>query len=383
MTQLLGIPLDLLAKILVIITVIIIGSVVVLAIRNRIFFKIGVRNIPRRRTQMVLIVFALMLSTTLLTGVLATGDVIEAGVQTVAVYNLGTVDETITGGHGALGTFDDYTYRRALDVERQDPNIAAVGAALVENNLLVADETSRQVRSSVTALALLPNTEKGFGGMKDINTGKTDAISALGPNEVYLNQTMATLTNAHVGDTLYLYSQRWEGKRYQMQVRGIVADGGLVGQTPYILSQYSTFLHIEGYRDALSEIYIALRNPNDPGGVDISDQVQQELRHAMPGDSNAHVSEVKEAGVKAAQTADDIFSRIFGLFALFALSIGLLLIFLIFVLLAAERRAEMGMARAIGVQRRHLVLMYVFEGTVYDLISSFVGLVVGTSAGAG
>ncbi|HEV2473380.1 MAG TPA: FtsX-like permease family protein, partial [Chthonomonadales bacterium] len=29
------------------------------------------------------------------------------------------------------------------------------------------------------------------------------------------------------------------------------------------------------------------------------------------------------------------------------------------------------------------VLMYVFEGTVYDLISSFVGLVVGTSAGAG
>jgi putative ABC transport system permease protein len=382
MTRLLGIPLDLLAKILVIITVLIIGGVLVLAIRNPIFFKIGVRNIPRRRTQMVLIVFALMLSTTLLTGVLATGDVIEAGVQTVAVYNLGSVDETITGGHGALGTFDDYTYRRAVDDERQDSNIAAVGAALVENNLLVADETSRQVRSSVTALAIIPNTEKGFGGMQDINTRKTDAISALGQDEVYLNQTVATLLNAHAGDTLYLYSQRWEGKRYEMHVRGIVADGGLVGQTPYILSQYTTFLHIEGYTDALSEIFISLRNPNDPGGVDVSDQVQDELRDAMPGDSNAHVSEVKEAGVKAAQTADDIFSRIFGLFALFALSIGLLLIFLIFVLLAAERRGEMGMARAIGVLRRHLVLMYVFEGTVYDLISSFVGLVVGTSAGA-
>src|SRR5712691_6981849 len=165
-----------------------------------------------------------------------------------------------------------------------------------------------------------------------------------------------------------------------MLVRGIVTDGGLIGQTPYILSQYTTFLHIEGYRDAISEVYISLRNPNDPGGVDVSEQVENELRHAIPGD--VHVSEVKEAGVKAAQTADDLFSRIFGLFALFALSIGLLLIFLIFVLLAAERRAEMGMARAIGVQRRHLVLMYVFEGTVYDLVSSFIGLFIGLGIGA-
>lgn len=379
MTQLLGIPLDTLAKILVIITAVIIGGVLLLALGNRIFFKIGVRNIPRRRAQMVLIVCALMLSTTLLTGVLATGDVIEAGVQTVAVYNLGSVDETITGGHGPLGTFDDYAYHQALRVARRDHNIAAVGAALVENNLLVADETSRQVRSKVTALGIIPGSEQGFGGMKNINGKETETIRALAPNEVYLNQTAATLMNAHAGDTVYLYSQRWPGKRYQMHVRGIVADGGLVGQLPYILGQYETFLKIENYRDAISDVYISLRNPNDPGGVDVSEQVEDELRDVIPYD--VHVSEVKEAGVKAARTADDIFSRIFGLFALFALSIGLLLIFLIFVLLAAERRAEMGMARAIGVQRRHLVLMYVFEGTVYDLISSFVGLLIGTGAG--
>lgn len=380
MTQLLGIPLDTLAKILAAITALIIIGVAIMAIRNRIFFKIGVRNIPRRRAQMVLIVCALMLSTTLLTGVLATGDVIEAGVQTVAVYNLGSVDETITGGHGPLGTFDDYVYYRSLAVQRSDPNIAAVGAALVENNLLLADYTSRQVRSKVTALAIIPGSEKGFGGMQDTVTHKTDTISALGPDEVYLNQTTATLMNAHAGDTIYVYSQRWPGRRYEMHVRGIVADGGLVGQLPYLLSQYSTFLHIEGYRDAISEVFIHLRNSTDPGGVNVSDQVESELTAAIPGD--VHVSEVKEAGIQAAQTADDLFSRIFGLFALFALSIGLLLIFLIFVLLAAERRAEMGMARAIGVQRRHLVLMYVFEGTVYDLVSSFIGLVIGTSAGA-
>src|SRR5271157_1929583 len=95
MTQLFGIPLDTLSNVLLIITLVIVGVVVLLALTNVIFFKIGVRNIPRRRLQMVLIVFALMLSTTLLSSVLATGNIITATVQSVAVYNLGNVDEIV------------------------------------------------------------------------------------------------------------------------------------------------------------------------------------------------------------------------------------------------------------------------------------------------
>src|SRR6266566_6726736 len=98
MTQLFGIPLDTLTTILLVI----IGAVVLLAISNAIFFKIGARNIPRRRAQMVLIVFALMLSTTLLSSVLATGDVMNAAVQGVAIYNYGNIDEIVEGGHGDI-----------------------------------------------------------------------------------------------------------------------------------------------------------------------------------------------------------------------------------------------------------------------------------------
>src|SRR5258707_15249709 len=108
MSQLFGIQLDALTNILLIITCAIIVGVVLLAIGNAIFFKIGVRNIFRRRTQMLLIIFALMLSTTLLSSVLATGDVITSAVQTVAVYNLGNVDETIQTGNS--GFFDDRYY---------------------------------------------------------------------------------------------------------------------------------------------------------------------------------------------------------------------------------------------------------------------------------
>ena len=59
---------------------------------------------------MFLIVFALMLSTTLLSSVLATGDVMTSAVQSVAVYNWGNIDEIVEGGHGALGTFPQAVY---------------------------------------------------------------------------------------------------------------------------------------------------------------------------------------------------------------------------------------------------------------------------------
>src|SRR6266568_2950203 len=377
MTQLFGIPIDTLTTILLTATLVIIGVVVLLALSNAIFFKIGVRNIPRRRTQMVLIVFALMLSTTLLSSVLATGDVITTAVQTVAVYNLGNVDETIEGGHGALGFYSDGVYYQLRERASRDPDIAAVGAAMLEPGLLVADSTSRQVRSKVTALAIIPGSEQGFGGMQNDNGRGHLTIYALGAHEVYLNHTAAVLLNARPGDTIYLYSKRWPGQRYQEQVAAIVGDGGLVGQLPYILSNIQIFRDIEQREDDITHVFIA--NRGGANGVDLSASVTQSLRQWIPGD--VHVTQVKQQGVQNSQKAEDIFSRVFALFALFALAIGLLLIFLIFVLLAAERRAEMGMARAIGVLRRHLVLMYVFEGTIYDLISSFIGLFIGLGIG--
>src|SRR6266702_3393818 len=208
MTQLFGIPLDTLTIILLAITISIIVGVGLLALTNAIFFKIGVRNIPRRRTQMMLIVFALMLSTTLLSSVLITGDIITAAVQTVAVSNLGNVDETIEGGSGSLGFFDDNIYFQLRNQLRDDPNIAAIGAALIEPDLLIADVSSRQVRSKVIGLAVIPGSEQGFGGIQDDSGKGQHRIADLQPNEVYLNHTVAILLNAHAGDTLYLYSKR-------------------------------------------------------------------------------------------------------------------------------------------------------------------------------
>jgi ABC-type antimicrobial peptide transport system permease subunit len=380
MTQLFGIPLDTLMWVLLVITGSIMLVVMLLALSNAIFFKVGVRNIPRRRLQMVLIVFALMLSTTLLSAVLATGDVITTTVQSVAVYNWGNIDEIIEGGHGPLGAYPDSVYYRLVRRAQHNSDIAAIAAALREQDLLVADQTSRQVRSQVTALGIIPGSERGFGGMLDVTSKKRLSITSLKPDQVYLNQTTAQLLNAHLGDTLYLYAKRWPGQRYTLHVAGVVINGGLVGDNPYLLSTIQTFHTIEGNDDIINQVFISNRGGGGISGVSLSNSVTDTLNHWLP--PYVHVIQVKQNGIHASQLAENIFGRIFALFALFALAIGLLLIFLIFVLLAAERRPEMGMVRAIGAQRGQLVLMFLFEGVVYDLLSSFVGLLSGVGLGA-
>ncbi|MFQ5472973.1 MAG: ABC transporter permease, partial [Dehalococcoidia bacterium] len=67
----------------------------------------------------------------------------------------------------------------------------------------------------------------------------------------------------------------------------------------------------------------------------------------------------------------------FLLFGLFSIAAGVLLIVMIFVMLAAERKSEMGMARAVGTKRSHLVEMFMSEGMAYNVIAAMVGAALG------
>lgn len=61
---------------------------------------------------------------------------------------------------------------------------------------------------------------------------------------------------------------------------------------------------------------------------------------------------------------------------------GMLLLILLVILLATERRAELGISRAVGLQRGHLVQLLLFEGCGYALIAALFGLFLGIGATA-
>ena len=67
----------------------------------------------------------------------------------------------------------------------------------------------------------------------------------------------------------------------------------------------------------------------------------------------------------------------FTTFGSFSIAAGILLIFLVFVMLATERRGELGIQRAIGTRRGHLVETFTFEGAAYDLAAALVGALLG------
>src|SRR6187397_2010917 len=110
--------------------------------------------------------------------------------------------------------------------------------------------------------------------------------------------------------------------------------------------------------------------------VALSDEVAQKLGPTLQA-HQLEVKTIKQDAIEAADEAGSAFMAFFTTFGSFSIAAGILLIFLIFVMLAAERRGELGIARAVGTRRGHLVQMFTFEGATYDLIAAAVGALLG------
>ena len=95
------------------------------------------------------------------------------------------------------------------------------------------------------------------------------------------------------------------------------------------------------------------------------------------------VDDQKNDSVKLAERVATGVTTIFSIFGSFSIMVGMLLIFLVFVLLAAARSTELGMARAVGLKRRDLIQLFTYEGTIYAFLAAVVGTVVGVGLSFG
>ena len=85
-------------SIMAVLLAIFLATIVVVAVqslRNRIMFKLGLRNIPRRLGQTVLIIVGVMLSTVIMSAALGTGDTISFSIRHETLESLGPIDEII------------------------------------------------------------------------------------------------------------------------------------------------------------------------------------------------------------------------------------------------------------------------------------------------
>src|SRR5205823_14870129 len=75
------------------------------------------------------------------------------------------------------------------------------------------------------------------------------------------------------------------------------------------------------------------------------------------------------------------FTQMFTTMGSFGVIAGLLLLVQLFVMLAAERKPELGMARAVGMRRSWLVGGFATEGWMYALAATVLGAIAGTGLG--
>src|SRR5579862_3295120 len=213
-----------LSRALVLSTLLALVALLAIAIRRPYLARIGLRSIGRRRVRTLLIVGGLMLSTTFIAASLLVDDTVTLAVKSVAVYNLGRIDEDVTLAGGQERLFPAFEAQPVADALAGDANVAGVAPTLHLANLLVADETSRQVRGGVAGFGF---DASGAGPLGDLRTatGAAAPPGALNAGELYLNAGLQQALDARPGDQLELYAANWAGKRYGFHVRAVVGGG--------------------------------------------------------------------------------------------------------------------------------------------------------------
>ncbi len=103
-------------------------SVAWVAWRQTVVFKMGLRNIPRRKTQTVLIVVGLMLSTVITTAALGMGDTVDRSLTAATFDTLGEVDELVVSSPDLEGNINN-----ALTTKIPAESLQTVEAALAGN----------------------------------------------------------------------------------------------------------------------------------------------------------------------------------------------------------------------------------------------------------
>ncbi|MGZ6682458.1 MAG: ABC transporter permease, partial [Solirubrobacteraceae bacterium] len=380
MSRLFGAPVGSLAAVLAGVLMLVLGAVAVLALRNRVFFRLGVRNVRRRPARTALIVAGSMLGTAIIAAALTTGDTMSHTIRGAAVTALGQTDEVVAakGIDTALAadgaaTGDRYFPQGYADriAQRMRPTGLVDGVApVIVEPIAVLDVASRQSEPEVTLFASDPARLRDFGPMRSGDT--TRSLADLGPGEVYLNAKAAEKLDAHAGDVVRVLAGR---STQAARVKAIVRYDGGGTDGAGLLMPLAPAQRLLGKQGLVRAVFVSNRGGGEDGAK-LTDQVIGDLRPTL-APLGLEADDTKRSALDDADTAGAAFMSMFTTFGSFSIAAGILLIFLIVVMLAAERRGELGIARAVGTRRRHLVQMFLFEGLAYDVIAAAAGALLG------
>lgn len=346
---------------------------IVAAIRQRTLFPMAIRNISRRRAEAILVVGGALLGTAIITSSLVVGDVIEASFADTARTEYGPVDITVTASKSTH--IEDVV----ANVERAD--IESVDGLLV----VTTSSGTLQAPAQDAAVPSLRVVEFDLSKARDFGsdpaiTGLTETDD-LASGEVLINVDTAGELEVTAGETLILHAY---GAQVELVISDVLDEVGLAGYGGAIVAPGT----VEGLFEATTLVAAAPKDQLlvslDGGVLDtrgISDAAVADLDAAFAGLADVEIEASKAAVLDNAESQGAGLSKLFSTIGSFSVLAGILLLINLFVMLAEERKTELGMLRAVGFTRRRLTRVFAVEGAMYAIAASVLGAVAGIGIG--
>ncbi len=399
MEELFGLPTIQLMWIVVAIVGVAAAVVAFIFLKRPILVRMGLRNIPRRRAQSVLVTMGLTLATIIVTIAFSTGDSLAVSIRTLALNGLERIDHLISveaGATSASGSDLDYVPQQVLDdlsaAFANDDRVEAVFGFRWEL-VPIEHPDAGQIEPQFFLIGVDPALVDKIDAVKD-KDGDPIQLSSLSANEIVINQRAARELDAEPGDTVRLFVQ---GAPRQFTVAEIARDavltgnldngaaGGVIGVDAFQTVFGAEFsppdqwaaIAVAASGGVVGSLELSEALDNDIGELLVRLERQNPDLYRVSGLSRFGTEPLKADILESAELIASIFTTLFLFMGSFSVAAGILLIFLIFAMLAEERKPEMGIARAVGMQRNDLIQMFISEGMIYNLGGAVIGVILG------
>jgi putative ABC transport system permease protein len=356
---------------------------IVLALRHRLAFRIAMRNVRRGRGRTALLIAGLLVGTTIVSGSLVVGDTVQQLDLHYTYLGVGYTDEAIYGisSSGAFAYYPYGTFTQAASLVAGQSSIAGITPEIIATGSAY-DRNTGVPETNLNLIGVNGNQSTALGAFVADN-GTT--ITGPAPGEVLIDDQTADALNATTGDHLVLYGQ----VAAPFVVQAVVQDNVRAAFITAGLSPGNLFVDLAGAQLLENESgkinYIAVTNSGSQAdGASASSSVSAYLNTTLApllASNGLTVYTPLESALTQANQSSQSTLTIFLVLGLFSIVAGAMLIVGIFVMLAEERKGEMGMLRAIGLRRRELIYSFVFEGEAYAAGSALAGTAVGVGVG--
>ncbi|HEY8546195.1 MAG TPA: ABC transporter permease [Acidimicrobiales bacterium] len=368
----------------------VVGSTLFDLARRRSLRRMALRNIVRRPVEALLVVVGASLGTAIITSAFVVGDTLDTSIRNLGRTDYGPIDEVVETDD--VGRLDEVAAAVRADLpDRVDgtlplvwaPAAVVAGDADAGTGTETTDGSPTGPRAEPDARVLEVDFEDARAfGRDPAATGLADAGATPTGDEAVLAEALAEDLDVTVGDTVEVFAY---GERHALTVRDVLPRVGLAG--------YGSLFVAPGTIEAMAaggtgtppngELLVS----NDGGvfdGAAHTDEVVAGLEAALADAGLARgqvVEPVKQDLLDTAREDSAEIRDLFSMLGIFSSLVGVLLLVNLFVMLAEERKSELGMLRAVGMKRNHLVRLFGLEGGLYALVAAGLGALAGVGVG--